>query len=395
MDDRSLAAGHISRREDAFSGRATRIPVGLRVGRAGWVGPIDHGAGFGSGLSRRRTDLELDAFLARHVYVVAFGSDAAGLARRDYHDFVGAQAEGRPGHVDGSEAIAAHDHLAGEAERVTAPGFAQHFEPVEGLSLGVRAGTCRPSAHADHHRVEAGVEQHLRIDLSAELGTAHEADPRLPKRPQLFVEDLFRQLELRDEVTERASCLLAQVIESDLMAPLDEEPRGSQAGGARAGHRDPPAARDSPGAKRVPGASDALVVGGRAMQRANGDGFVRLRPAADRLTVARADAPEDAGEGHFFADYRRGAGGVAGGQGGHVSGDIDVCGAGVRAGCLAVRIVVGEVHLEIALAASEHMRRVRLHCHAVGDPSGARGLELVDPFHLHQAEAAARPGRGT
>ena len=54
--------------------------------------------------------------------------------------------------------------------------------------------------------------------------------------------------------------------------------------------------------------------------------------------------------------------------------------------------MVGEVHLEVALALGPHARRLGAHDQAVVDPGRAGGLELGPAFDLDEAEPAGAPG---
>ena len=207
----------------------------------------------------------------------------------------------------------------------------------------------------------------------------------MPQRLELLLHDLPGQPELGDAVAQRPARLLVGVVHGDLVATLREEPRGGEAGRAGADDGDPPAGRHARHQQR------AAVVGGRPVQGADGDGLVHVTAAAHGLAVARAHAPEDAGERQFLAHDAGRAAGVAGGQRGHVRGDVDVRGARVRARRLTVGVVVREVHLEVALAARAHALRVGLDDLAVLDPRGAGRLELVEAFDLDHAQAAGAP----
>ena len=134
------------------------------------------------------------------------------------------------------------------------------------------------------------------------------------------------------------------------------------------------------------------LVAGRPVQGADGDGVVDLAAAALGLAVARADAAEDAGEGQVVGDDRRGAGQVALLDALEERRDVDVGRAGRRAGRLAVGVVVGEVHLEVAFALGPHARRLGAHDEAVVDPGRAGGLELGPALDLDEAQAAGAPG---
>ena len=83
---------------------------------------------------------------------------------------------------------------------------------------------------AQHHRVEAGLEQALRVALEMHLRIAHEADAGVPEGLQLGVEDRRRQAELGDEVAQRAAGLRRGVVDRHLMPAGCEEPGRRKAG---------------------------------------------------------------------------------------------------------------------------------------------------------------------
>ncbi len=171
------------------------------------------------------------------------------------------------------------------------------------------------------------------------------------------------------------------------VAALGQEPGGGQPGRAAADHSHPFAAR------RHPLEGCWALVRDHAVKRADGHGFVHLPATADRFAVGRTDVSQDGREGQLFAhDSGRGRD-IARGQGLQIRGYVDVGRTCVGAGRLAVGVVVGEVHLQIALAPSTHAGRVGLHDHALRRRRRAGGLKLAHPLHFHEAETASTPCR--
>ena len=261
---------------------------------------------------------------------------------------------------------------------------------VEGVRQGLVAGDARrhglPGADADEDGVEAGLHEAVRVDVAAEQDVVDEAYAGVPQRLQLGVQHLFRQAEAGDAVAQHAARLLRLVVDGDRVAGLRQEPGAAQAGRAGADDGHPLA-----GARRR-GQSGRGVVAGGAVQGADGDRLVDLAAPAGRLAGPRADAPEDAREGQLVAHGGRGGGEVAAVDELDVGGDVDVRRAGDRAGRLAVGVVVGEVHAQVAGALGAHPLGVRLHDHAVCHPRGAGGLQLAPALDLDEAEAASAPG---
>ncbi len=428
MDDRPRPRDGVAGGEHAFFGRAPGVVVGdeTRVGQRQVVGAVaepgrvagrhDDGrrgelearaaellaaallahdtdaldalrlAALGLDLLGQGAELDLDALLEGGGEVARADRDVVGLVLGDHDDVPGALAARRAGHVEGGDAVADHDDLLRELD---GPALAHALEQLEAVQGGVVAGDhvarLLPVADADDHRVEPGVEEPVGVDLVAQLGLADEADAGLPERLEFLLDDLPGQPELGDAVAQRPAGLLVGVVHGDLVAALREEPRGCEAGRAGADDGDPPAGRHARHQQR------AAVVGGRPVQGADGDGFVDVAAAAHGLAVARAHAPEDAGERQLLAHDAGRAAGVAGGERRHVRRDVDVRGARVRARRLTVGVVVREVHLEVALAARADALGVRLDDLAVLDPRGAGRLELVEAFDLDHAQAAGAP----
>ena len=305
----------------------------------------------------------------------------------EHGDLLRPEAAGGARRVEGGGAVADHGDVVGEPHLAALAHLAQH---VEGLDRGIAARDRRaralPGAHAEDDGVEAGVEQTLDGDLVPEGRVVDEACAGVPQRLQLCLEYLLRQAELGDAVAQRAAGLVVGVVDGDLVARLGEVPGGGETGRTGADHGDAPAARHAGDERR------RAVVGGRPVQGADGDRFVDLATPALGLAGPRADAPQDAREGQVAAQDPRRRGRVTLFERRHVGGDVDVRRAGVRAGCLAVRVVVGEVHLQVALATRPHALRVGLDLHPLAYPGRAGGLQLVAALDLDKTEAAGAPG---
>ncbi len=244
------------------------------------------------------------------------------------------------------------------------------------------------TARGQDHGVETGVEQSLRVGLVVRLGAAHEADAGIPEGLQLRLEHLGRQAELGDEVAQRSAGLLLGVVDRDLMSR----------GRPRTRRRTRPAGPAPTTATRLPvaaprGEAGSGVVGRRPVQVADGDGLVHVCPAGTpaRSSEGRCD-PGCRGRAVPPARWRprrprrrRPAPPDTPGC---------RCGWGRRAcrgprsrRCGRTGTSAGSSRGARARGGSRSGRQ------AVGHPGGAGGLQLVDPLDLHQAEAAAAPGR--
>ena len=280
-------------------------------------------------------ELDLHALLEGGGEVAGARLDLLGLVRGEDGDRLGAEAACGARRVEGGGPVTDDGDRLADADLLALAHLAQQLEAVDGgFGAAQLGGRLLPRAHADEHGVEAGVEQALEGDLEAQGGVVDEADAGLPQGLELAVEHLLGQAELGDAVAQRAARLLVGVVEGDLVAALGEVPGGGEAGRAGADDGHAPAGRHARD-------QDAVgVVGGGAMQVADRDGIVDLASPAARLAVARADAAEDAGEGQVLADDARGARRVAVLERLHVGRHVDVGRAGVRAGRLAVAVVV-------------------------------------------------------
>ena len=148
-------------------------------------------------------------------------------------------------------------------------------------------------AGADEDRVPAPGHEGLEaVDALA----AHELDAEIEDVVALFVDDGFRQPEARDLRADHAAGLGVLVEHGAVIADGGEIAGDGERSGTAPDQRDALAVLVDGGA-RQPGADVFLVVGGDALEAADGDRILLDPPApASRLARPVAGAPEDARE---------------------------------------------------------------------------------------------------